>query len=672
MKYSLNVKSQSVETSGIPKDYRDAICEYVWNGLEANATVITITHRNNELQGIAEIIIRDNGSGIRHDTISDTFGAFLASQKNALSLQIKSKANQGKGRFSGFSFAENIRWDTVCENSESNIRYSISIDSANKNEYELSDITPTDDATGTTVTISNIDHLREEQLSLDELECTLLKEFSWYLYLNKNRNIQIFVDNQGLDYTKYIDTQFSIEKQLVLDGNGVTINVIVWKEKIGEKFCTYLMNMDGILRGIDTTTFNRNTVNFNHSVFVRSLYFDGKGGISLSSTRDAGTAQLSMEEVSQDRAFLRKLKGEIQETINAVLNSFLTAQASKAVQEMIDRKSFPDFPDDIQGRFRKKELITVTRELYKLEAGIFYKLKPIQEKSLLGFVNLLLQSEERENILSIVESVVQLTPNQRKDFADILRRTQLGNIVETIQFIEYRYKIIETLKKIVFEYSAYANERNHIQKIVEQHYWLFGEQYNLVTADQRMQRALEQYLGMLYGADAPDATLSPDQEEMRRMDIFLCGARRTEDATGDVIQENLVIELKAPKVILSKKVLRQIEDYMDFIRKQPQFNTQLCRWKFIAVCNTVDDDVRARYAAKQATGKKGLVLAVENYELYALTWADVFKSFDLKHSFLLDKLKVDQAAIEKELSEEIKNRAGREAVNCLSAEMLHC
>ena len=339
---------------------------------------------------------------------------------------------------------------------------------------------------------------------------------------------------------------------------------------------------------------------------------------------------------------------------------------------MIDRKSFPDFPDDIQGRFRKKELITVTRELYKLEAGIFYKLKPIQEKSLLGFVNLLLQSEERENILSIVESVVQLTPNQRKDFADILRRTQLGNIVETIQFIEYRYKIIETLKKIVFEYSAYANERNHIQKIVEQHYWLFGEQYNLVTADQRMQRALEQYLGMLYGADAPDATLSPDQEEMRRMDIFLCGARRTEDATGDVIQENLVIELKAPKVILSKKVLRQIEDYMDFIRKQPQFNTQLCRWKFIAVCNTVDDDVRARYAAKQATGKKGLVLAVENYELYALTWADVFKSFDLKHSFLLDKLKVDQAAIEKELSEEIKNRAGREAVNCLSAEMLHC
>lgn len=669
MKCLLNVKSQSVETSGIPKDYRDAICEYVWNGLEANATTITITHRDNELQGVAEVIIVDNGSGICYDTLPDTFGAFLASPKNALSLQIKSKANQGKGRFAGFSFAGSVKWDTVCENNGNKLRYSISVYSVNKNEYEISEAIPTDAATGTVVTIGDIDHLRAEQLSLEELENILLKEFSWYLYLNKDRNIKIVVGDKSLDYTKYVDTKFSVEKQLVLDGVGVIINVVVWKEKIGEKFCTYFMNMNGVLKGTDTTTFNRNTVDFYHSVFVRSLYFDGKGGISLSSIQDSEDSQISMEAIAQDRSFLRKLKSEIQGVINDVLKSFLTSQAGKAVQGMIDRKSFPIFSDDIQGHFQKKELITVTQELYKLEAKIFYKLKPIQEKSLLGFINLLLQSEERENILNIVESVVQLTPAQRKDFSDILQRTTLGNIVDTIHFIEDRYTVIEALKKVLFEYTEYANERDHIQRIVEQHYWLFGEQYNLVTADQRMQQALERYLNILYGA-AADATLSPDQEKLRRMDIFLCGARNTEDAVGDTVQENLIIELKAPKVVLSKKVLRQIEDYMDFIRRQPQFNTQLCRWKFIAVCNTVDDDVRSRYAEKQATGKKGLVLSLENYEIYALTWADVFKSFDLRHSFLLNKLKIDQAAIEKELTKEIGNRTGREAVTHLSADIL--
>ena len=487
-----------------------------------------------------------------------------------------------------------------------------------------------------------------------------------YLYLNKERNVEILVNGERVDYTKYIDTRFSAKKDLLIDGIGLKIDVVVWKEKIREKFCIYFMNLEGVLKGRDTTSFNRNTVNFNHSVFVRSLCFDRDSDTSLT-TDDSGNEQIAFDDQPSNRTFLRKVKKEIQEAIDDALTAFLSAQATKAVQDMMDRESFPTFSDDIPGQLQKKDLMTVTQELYKLDARIFYKLKPIQEKSLLGFINLLLQSEERENMLDIIESIVSLTPEQRKGFSDILKRTQLGNIIDTIQFIEDRYKVVEALKQVVFDYTDYANERYHVQKIVEQHYWLFGEQYNLVTADQRMQKALANYLNILYGSDAPDATLNPDQEEMRRMDIFLCGARKTEDSVGDEIQENLVIELKAPKVVLTKKVLRQIEDYMDFVRKQPQFNTQLCRWRFIAVCNNVDDDVRARYATNQTKGKKGLVFSVENYELYALTWADVFKSFELRHSFLLKKLKIDQEAIEKDISQQLGNSTGREAVNNLTA-----
>lgn len=666
MRYPLSVKSKSVETSGIPRDYKEALCEYVWNGFEANATTISITHTINVLGGIEEICISDNGSGICFETIQDTFGAFLASQKNALSLKIKSKVNQGKGRFAGFSFANRIKWDTVCAENGKNVQYSISVYSENKNEYEVTEKALTERSTGTTVIIGNVDQILPEQVTILALEDTLLKEFAWYLYLNKERNVEILVNGERVDYTKYIDTRFSAKKDLLIDGIGLKIDVVVWKEKIREKFCIYFMNLEGVLKGRDTTSFNRNTVNFNHSVFVRSLCFDRDSDTSLT-TDDSSNEQIAFDDQPSNRTFLRKVKKEIQEAIDDALTAFLSAQATKAVQDMMDRESFPTFSDDIPGQLQKKDLMTVTQELYKLDARIFYKLKPIQEKSLLGFINLLLQSEERENMLDIIESIVSLTPEQRKGFSDILKRTQLGNIIDTIQFIEDRYKVVEALKQVVFDYTDYANERYHVQKIVEQHYWLFGEQYNLVTADQRMQKALANYLNILYGSDAPDATLNPDQEEMRRMDIFLCGARKTEDSVGDEIQENLVIELKAPKVVLTKKVLRQIEDYMDFVRKQPQFNTQLCRWRFIAVCNNVDDDVRARYATNQTKGKKGLVFSVENYELYALTWADVFKSFELRHSFLLKKLKIDQEAIEKDISQQLGNSTGREAVNNLTA-----
>lgn len=268
----------------------------------------------------------------------------------------------------------------------------------------------------------------------------------------------------------------------------------------------------------------------------------------------------------------------------------------------------------------------VTKEIYRIQPRIFHNLKPIQEKSLLGFLNLLLSSEERENVLSIIDEIVQLSPKQREEFASVLKRTHLENIIATIRFIEDRYKVIEVLKTIVFDCAGYANERDHVQKIVEQHYWLFGEQYHLVTADKRMQKALEEYLYLLYGDKAPNPVLTPDEEELRRMDIFACAARNTEDANGSAIQENLVVELKAPKVVLTKAVLRQIEDYMDYVRKQPLFNSQYRRWKFIAVCSAVDDDVKARYDSQKSKGKKGLVAEIDNYEVYALTWDDVFQS----------------------------------------------
>lgn len=41
----LSVKNQSIATSGITSDYKEALCEFIWNGLEANATEINIVLR---------------------------------------------------------------------------------------------------------------------------------------------------------------------------------------------------------------------------------------------------------------------------------------------------------------------------------------------------------------------------------------------------------------------------------------------------------------------------------------------------------------------------------------------------------------------------------------------------------------------------------------------------
>lgn len=85
----------------------------------------------------------------------------------------------------------------------------------------------------------------------------------------------------------------------------------------------------------------------------------------------------------------------------------------------------------------------------------------------------------------------------------------------------------------------------------------------------------------------------------------------------------------------------------------------------------MDDDVKERrnVGENKTAGKKGLVVQLEQYELYALTWADVFESFELRHSFLLDKLNMDREMIENELQEEVKKFEGREAINTITTKL---
>lgn len=660
----LSVKNQSIDSSGITNDYRDAISEYIWNGFEAHARNINIDYTLNEAYGVKELIITDNGDGINYDELGETFGAFLASKKNLLSLKMKSKANKGKGRFSFIAFADKAKWCTVYKDKDDYKEYQITMSNDTKEVIDCSQPESSDrKESGTSVRFSDINTLTAENMSFEILEPALLKEFAWFLYLYKSKNVEITVNGDKVDFEKYVNTKLSEKSMVTIDGHRFEISLVVWQESIREKFCCYYFDSEDALKGKDTTNFNRNTINFNHSVFVKSDFFDDKENV-LTNNDDI---QINMFESQEEKKILKKLHKEIQKLIEKKISVYLSDKAEEAVEAMItERKTFPEFPSDVYGQMRKNDLKKVTKEIFKLEPLIFHKLKPIQEKSLLGFLNLLLSSEERENVLTILEQIVELSPEQRDDFSKILKKTSLENIIDTIKFIEDRYKIIELLRSIVYDLTKFSNERDHVQKIVERHFWLFGEQYNLASADQRMQKALEQYRNILYGEEDVTATLNPDAENERRMDIFMCNTRNVETAFETTLEENIVVELKAPKVPLTKKVLRQIEDYMDYVRRQPQFNSKLRKWKFIAVCKEVDDYVKSQYKAFEDKGKVGLVFQVENCEVYALTWDDIIKSFEIKHKPMLERLKYDREQVANELMEEVNSAEGREKADALT------
>ena len=136
------------------------------------------------------------------------------------------------------------------------------------------------------------------------------------------------------------------------------------------------------MKGKKTTTFNRNTINFNHSVFVKSEFFDGEEDVQI----DCEEAQIGLFESQDEKKTLNKLHKEIQKLIEKKISVYLSDKAETAVEAMItERRTFPEFSSDMYGQMRKNDLKKVTKEIFKLEPLIFHKLKPIQEKSLLGF-----------------------------------------------------------------------------------------------------------------------------------------------------------------------------------------------------------------------------------------------------------------------------------------------
>lgn len=645
MKWQVSLNNDSFDRAGITKDCQDAVCEYIWNGFEAGATQISVSLQGVPMQEAMQLVVKDNGSGIPYKNLKETFGAFLSSLKNTNGIRIKSQFNKGKGRFSYLAFSSSAEWKTVYEDEGQLKFYSIQTNSADKSRFETSQpvIATEDSSTGTVVRFPLLDSKTADQVSYLSMKKKLMEEFAWYLHLNKAKNYSLVYMGIPLDVSEYINTDLSEESTEKLGKYEFDINVIVWNSNVSNSSKIYYLTQSGEIVAVENTSFNKNKVGFYHAVFVSSDFF--RVGMFFPQ-EDAGE-QIAIEDQDQTdpRPYLRDLKRMIASVVSNVLKSFLTCQADYRLAEMERKGNYPVFSKDEYGKLRKKDFETVTRELYCVEPHIFYHLNDTQERSLLGFLNLLLSSDERENVLQIIEQIVCLTSEQRQNFAAILRRSKLQCIIDAVSIIERRIAVIEELRKIVFESQKFANERDHIQKIIEQHFWLFGEQYHMLTSDKNLSTSLREY-EKITDCSSSDTDCSMTTEAARqRADIFLYTHQVCEDSTSEM----LIVELKAPHVKLSLDVFNQIVRYANTVRKEPRFTSNNRIWKFFAVCAEVDDDVKVKYENFKQYGQKGLADVIGNFELYALSWDDVFQSFEARHSFMLEKLKLDYSQVTEEL-----------------------
>lgn len=647
----MNSQTVEITSAGIRKILNKytperAIAEYVWNGFDAKATVVNIDFEidNAELDTIKNIRITDNGTGICYEELPIKFKKFYESQKRIANENNTefTRGKNGYGRFTFYKFARFANWETRYSKDAQIMSYDIRIDSDTLKDYTTTEPLVSDDTTtGTCVVFNEISSDISSLFITKTLIPYLKAEFAWFLELKSE--YQIYINGQELDYSSIIAEQESISPILSHNQkNNINFQCkyIRWNVKMNDEYSRfYFLNNDLELKFTKTTLLNKKGDNFWHSVIVIDDFFNE---INCDNELDDNAIQPKLFDNSADRKLFKELITQLNEFLKKKRRPFLKEQAEVMVTKYKNEDVFPKFGTEDWDIVRREGLENFVKELYEVEPAVFMKLNKEQKRVFLELLNLVMDSGERDSLFKILDAVVELDSNDRKEFAKILEITRLKQVVSTIKLISDRLLTLENLKKIVFNHTLQANEVRDLQSFIEKHYWIFGEEYRMVCAEEvKFEEALRKYIYILRGVSEKKYIAHPNK--YKEMDLFL-----TLHDFRDGRPHNIVVEIKNPTTIkqLKSEQLNQLEQYMDVILKQDCFNDANEFWTFILIGQDYDDIVGRRVINKLT----GLVQNDSNYSLYVKKWSEITNEVERRLKYLLDKLKIERATLSKSQS----------------------
>ncbi len=622
-----------------------AICEYIWNGFDADANIVKIDFHRNESNKLRKITIQDNGKGIPKDQLVKKFKPFLESGKINNEDERKNHSLphgfRGRGRLTFFSFARNAKWTTVYNSGTGKFTYNITINDSRLSEFSGLEETPipTDNEIGTSVEFSNLDGELDKEGYMDEIEEYLRKTYSWFLELTKSKNFKIFINGKILNYNHLIYDRE--QNNWTINGVDFNVRLIIWNCPIEDQSKYYLINSNGDEIFKDFTGLNRRGDGFYHSIFIESKYFDNFSFMQMNTDQ-----QTIDNNGSKSDDTYKKLMERIDLLLRRRRKPYLKEKAKVAIKDLENEGSFISIKkNDELEKMRREEVKNALEEMYVIEPRIFSNLNSEQKKTLVSMFSLLMDSAERDNLFNILNQIFKLEPEERKELTRLLENTSLSFVIRTLNMITDRYLKVECLRKIIFEDGFNAREVEHLQELVESMPWFFGEQYSVyASVEDDFKDILLKIRKEILGED--DNVELDDPDAKKQVDLYLFGTQN-----GSKSINNLIIELKKPSLVLGNKELDQIYTYSKVIMNDKRFNGNSFTWEFILIGSEISEEsnISGHLESNQNHGD-GVVLKRKNQTVYVKKWSDLFNEFILRHEFITKELRIKRVELTKGLS----------------------
>lgn len=624
----LKAQQDALQKAATTRDPVRALAEFVWNALDADASEVYVEFDRNVLGGIEGIAIRDNGSGITAERANIDFDNWGGSWKRTRARTEDNRAfhgKEGQGRLRFFSLAERAVWTSVYADGDALKKLTISIAAGalGNADVQSADLLPNDQRTGTIV------QLRPLKGPLNILVSEEARnDFSALFapYILQYPTIAIFYDGVRVDPTSTISQAQEFPACTIICPNrtvrDLSIKVIEWKQSAGGRKI-YFGGETGVVLG--ALAANVTAPGYDFSAYAYAPFF-----------QEIADANLLEFEGLTDPDF-----NHVVEYIRGELSDYFRGrQAEKSgelIQQLIDDGVYPyvgDPKDEVEKRERQVLDIAIhavasySRDFKKAENGL--------KKMTLGLLREALRHNP-EAIHNILHHVFNLPKSRQDEFSNLLQKTNLGNIISASTLIADRIVALQVLKGVVFDpaHRSTVKERGELDALVQANTWMFGENFHITLAETGLTRVMDRVSEEL-GTKRGKSRVTKSDGTVGRIDSFL---GRVVPHPNQTHREFLLIELKRPSLKIGRKELDQLEDYVNAIKAQPEYNDTSNTWTFFLVTGEYDETVKGRIT--QSGRPVGLFIEQGGVTVWVKTWAQVVRDCEARLHFIAEKLQVE-------------------------------
>jgi Histidine kinase-, DNA gyrase B-, and HSP90-like ATPase len=614
----VQVQGDHLEKLTRPSRRHAGLTELIWNGLDAEAHKVSVSVAENDLGGVAKVIVADDGHGMTREECLLHFSSLGGSWKRSAPGKLSRNklrlmhGSEGQGRWRAFSIGSYVRWVTVAETPGGRQKTVVTGKHDSLTDFEVSEAELTSDPVGTRVEMENIHPIGLGLLGEKVVE-TLTAEFALYI---ERYSVHIAFRGVALDPEALQAARDELLVEFDTEHGAIELTVIEWKKEFPRAMllCDSNGSIVGELPpgvqapGLDFTVYARWE---GFRTYESELALADMGNPNLSPAVDAIRSKLRVH-------FRARIKDRTAKVIEAWKEDDVypykgnpASPVEKAERDLFDVVALSaaqtvNGAGDVPSRRLSLRLL---KEAVETNPGSLHR---------------------------VLKEVLDLPVERLDELTKLLDRTSLADIISAAHTVASRLDFLQAMETLLFETENRKTllERTQLHRILATETWIFGDEYTLAVDDEPLTQVLRKHLGLMGRTDlasAVDDRVLTEDGVNGIVDLMLSRAIELPRS-----REHLVVELKRPSVKVGSDELTQIEKYAFAIAADERFANTSTRWEFWVISNDLAPYGKIR--ANQRDKPQGLAFEGSNFNIWVRTWGQVIEDCRRRLRFVQQSL----------------------------------